>query len=79
MCNIHHRFSWRWVTIFAALLAENDWEIAHKAQGRGLFEIFRALTTVSIFGNLIFVVYLHFMLNLKPVALSLIWQAGRII
>lgn len=67
------------MTIFAALLAENDWEIAHKAQGRGLFEIFRALATVSIFGNLIFVVYLHFMLNLKPVALSLIWQAGRII
>ena len=51
--------------IFAGLLAENDWEIAHKAQGRGLLETFQALATVLIFGNLIIVVCLHFMLNLN--------------
>jgi len=51
------------VTIFAGLLAENDWEIAQRAQVRRLLEIFQALATVLIFGNLIQVLYLHLMLN----------------
>jgi len=51
------------VTIFAGLLAENDWEIAQKAQVRGLLKIFQALATVLIYGNSIFVLYLQLMEN----------------
>jgi len=52
-------------------------KLPKRRKARGLLEMFQALATVLIFGNSIFVVYLHFMLNLKrSVALSLIWQVG---
>jgi len=67
------------VTIFASFLAENDWEIAQKAQARGLLEMLQALATVVIFGNDIFVVYLHFSVKFKAYCSFMLNLAGRII